>query len=84
MAEADVKRKLVIVGDGACGKTSLLIVYIRGEFPDDYVPTVFENYVADVTVDGKKVELTLWDTAGQGMEPSRREILSWGFLFLLP
>jgi len=64
--EADVKRKLVIVGDGACGKTSLLIVYIRGEFPEDYVPTVFENYVADVEVDGKHVELTLWDTAGQG------------------
>lgn len=62
---ADLRRKLVIVGDGACGKTCLLIVFAKGTFPEVYVPTVFENYVADVEIDGRRVELALWDTAGQ-------------------
>ncbi|KAJ1647650.1 GTP-binding protein Rho1 [Dispira simplex] len=62
---SEVRRKLVIVGDGACGKTCLLIVYSHGTFPEVYVPTVFENYVTDVNIEGRRVELALWDTAGQ-------------------
>ena len=62
---AAIRKKLVIVGDGACGKTCLLIVFSKDQFPEVYVPTVFENYVADIEVEGKTVELALWDTAGQ-------------------
>jgi len=59
-------RKLVVVGDGACGKTCLLIVKAQGKFPTEYVPTVFENHVTHVDVPGQgRTELALWDTAGQ-------------------
>lgn len=57
---ASIRKKLVIVGDGACGKTCLLIVFSKDQFPEVYVPTVFENYVADIEVDGKTVSFVLY------------------------
>ncbi|KAJ7035631.1 P-loop containing nucleoside triphosphate hydrolase protein [Mycena alexandri] len=60
-----IQRKVVVCGDGACGKTSLLNVFTRGFFSQVYEPTVFENYVHDIFVDDQQVELSLWDTAGQ-------------------
>lgn len=57
--------KLVVVGDGAVGKTSLLISYATNNFPTDYVPTVFENYTARKKRGDETILLHLWDTAGQ-------------------
>lgn len=58
------RRKLVVIGDGACGKTSLLVAYRDQTFTANYVPTVFENSLVSVPVENKTVDLALWDTAG--------------------
>ena len=67
---AALRKKLVIVGDGACGKTCLLIVFSKDQFPEVYVPTVFENYIADTEVDPKQLQLAL------GTQQGRRTVIT--------
>jgi hypothetical protein len=65
MSAESNKVKIVAIGDGTVGKTSLLISYSKGEFPDDYVPTVFENYRTQINTSAGSIALDIWDTAGQ-------------------
>ena len=63
-----IRKKMVIIGDDTCGKTSLYTVFAKNKDFEDikkYVPQVFEGYVADMEVDGKQLELALWDTVGR-------------------
>lgn len=86
----DKTLKIVVLGYGGAGKTSLLITYTSNKFPDEYVPTVYDNNSViqpmnegDGAIDGS-YELGLWDTGG-GEDYDRLRPLSYPYtdVFLL-
>lgn len=75
--EEDDSLKVVAVGDGGAGKTSLLTRFLHNRFSSDYVPTVFEESCRDLTLpdSGRTATLQLWDTAGQEAYSQTRPIV---------
>ena len=58
--------KIIIVGDSAVGKTSLLNRYVMGVFSEEYKATIGADFMtSEIKVDDKSVTLQIWDTAGQ-------------------
>lgn len=57
--------KVVVVGDGAVGKTCLLLSYCMNKFLNDHVPTVCETFSKKVTKDNCEYDISFFDTAGQ-------------------
>ena len=66
--------KVVVVGDGAVGKTSLLMNYIQKPFPIIKSKIIFNTYPIDKIIDGKVITLNLIDTTGQTEHDSIRPL----------
>ncbi|CAH0695731.1 unnamed protein product [Spodoptera exigua] len=64
--DLEVALKVVIVGDGGVGKSSMIQRYCRGTFTRDYKKTIGVDFLErQIEIDGEEVRLMLWDTAGQ-------------------
>ena len=58
--------KVVLLGEGRVGKTSILLRYTRGEYSDRQVSTLQASYLdKKITLGTSEVQLSIWDTAGQ-------------------
>eukprot|EP01099_Mayorella_cantabrigiensis_P000033 TRINITY_DN1018_c0_g1_i1.p1 TRINITY_DN1018_c0_g1~~TRINITY_DN1018_c0_g1_i1.p1 ORF type:complete len:186 (-),score=35.09 TRINITY_DN1018_c0_g1_i1:265-822(-) len=56
--------KVVIVGGGGVGKSSLIIQFTQNHFVDEYDPTIEDSYRKQVTIDTRTCVLDILDTAG--------------------
>jgi Ras-related protein Rab-21 len=60
------KFKVVILGEGRVGKTSILLRYTKGEYDEKQISTLQASYLdKKLLVSGVNVHLSIWDTAGQ-------------------
>ncbi|KAK3284145.1 hypothetical protein CYMTET_8188 [Cymbomonas tetramitiformis] len=58
--------KVVLLGEGRVGKTSLVLRYVQNTFSETQPATIQASYLTKrITVDGKTINLAIWDTAGQ-------------------
>jgi len=58
--------KIVLLGEGCVGKTSLTLRYCENTFNDKHITTIQASFLKKVlNIDGKKATLAIWDTAGQ-------------------
>ena len=63
---AEITLKILLVGDSAVGKTTLLIKYIEDKFSDAHITTIGVEYKdKEITINNRKVNLQIWDTSGQ-------------------
>lgn len=62
----DVLYRLVLIGDSGVGKTALLLRYSDNMFNTSFITTIGIDFrIKTIDVNGKRVKLQVWDTAGQ-------------------
>jgi len=61
------KFKIILIGDGAVGKTSLLYRFCQGKFSSNYMITIGANFLKkEIKINNKdSADLIIWDIAGQ-------------------
>lgn len=58
--------KVVLLGEGCVGKTSIVLRYVEDKFSSQHMSTLQASFlIKKLVVDGKRVHLNIWDTAGQ-------------------
>jgi len=65
--------KIIIVGAGGVGKSALTLMFMYGDFVEEYDPTSADSYRKPITLDGQDINIDILDTAGQEDYASMRD-----------
>lgn len=66
MNNSDVSFKIVILGDAAVGKSTLVVKYLMGTFKEDLKLTIgVDFHLKEIEQDGLKIKLNIWDFGGE-------------------
>jgi small GTP-binding protein len=66
MSEGDPLVKILIIGESSVGKSCILVRYSEDRFQDSFITTVGIDFkIRPVSVNGRRLRLQIWDTAGQ-------------------
>lgn len=62
----EARFKVVLLGEGAVGKSSMMLRYVENKFNPRHLSTIQASFATKkMNIDGRDVELNIWDTAGQ-------------------
>ncbi|KAG2392316.1 hypothetical protein C9374_012568 [Naegleria lovaniensis] len=75
--------KCVNIGDTGVGKTCVLVSYTENEFPEEHVPTAFDNFTSIVEYKNNRYNVQLWDTSGQDNDSMRPISYNGAHIFLI-
>ena len=66
--------KIVVLGAGGVGKSSITVQFVQGVYVESYDPTIEDSYRKQIEVDGRACDLEILDTAGVAQFTAMREL----------
>lgn len=66
--------KVVVLGAGGVGKSSITVQFVQGVYVESYDPTIEDSYRKQIEIDGRACDLEILDTAGVAQFTAMREL----------
>ncbi|XP_070580122.1 GTP-binding protein Di-Ras2-like [Ptychodera flava] len=84
MGDSDLRHRLVVLGAGKVGKSSIIARFLQAHFTDKYRETIEDLHCREYDINGSVIKVDILDTAGSQAFPAMRRLsISTAHAFLL-